>query len=337
MGQFLVGVAAGSEGPPRGRGFSRARAEYASGSQVVEVGKALSGESVEQVGLGGADAGRGGLGACAKGSADGHAGHRTGGRQQRACGVPWSGWSRAARPGRLLLAGGGGLGPNGPDGCGLVLVFHPRRFAGATQVACTSGRQGGHLMRSALSRAGPGARPTGGGRVGPDFYRDWEHLPEWHWSERAGRRVRTQHPRHRRPHHPTTRSAPPSRPPPPGPEDDPTAPCHTKPAPPGPRRCTYGAASYFTAVSEQSLARVSSPARSLPSARRERPWRATREGPLGRGAPWRSRPRRGPAGRRRYRRSCRPGHQLTGSSATPPSWTASVSVSGPVTGRLPGR
>lgn len=240
-------------------------------------------------------------------------------------------------PGRLLLAGGGGLGPNGPDGCGLVLVFHPRRFAGATQVACTSGRQGGHLMRSALSRAGPGARPTGGGRVGPDFYRDWEHLPEWHWSERAGRRVRTQHPRHRRPHHPTTRSAPPSRPPPPGPEDDPTAPCHTKPAPPGPRRCTYGAASYFTAVSEQSLARVSSPARSLPSARRERPWRATREGPLGRGAPWRSRPRRGPAGRRRYRRSCRPGHQLTGSSATPPSWTASVSVSGPVTGRLPGR
>ncbi|RPK54292.1 hypothetical protein EES42_43335 [Streptomyces sp. ADI95-17] len=99
MGQFLVGVAAGSEGPPRGRGFSRARAEYASGSQVVEVGKALSGESVEQVGLGGADAGRGGLGACAKGSADGHAGHRTGGRQQRACGVPWSGWPRAGPTG----------------------------------------------------------------------------------------------------------------------------------------------------------------------------------------------------------------------------------------------
>ncbi|WP_442810841.1 integrase core domain-containing protein [Streptomyces sp. Wh19] len=50
VGQFLVG-AAGSEGPPRGRGRGRACAEYASGSEFVEVGKALSGKSVEQVGL----------------------------------------------------------------------------------------------------------------------------------------------------------------------------------------------------------------------------------------------------------------------------------------------
>ncbi|MEV5205353.1 hypothetical protein [Streptomyces sp. NPDC053720] len=63
---------AGSEGPPRGRGRGRACAEDASGAQVVEVGQALSGESVEQVGLGSADAGRGSPGACAKGTADGH-------------------------------------------------------------------------------------------------------------------------------------------------------------------------------------------------------------------------------------------------------------------------
>ncbi|MET8748149.1 hypothetical protein [Streptomyces sp. NPDC004728] len=62
----------------RGRRRGRACAEYASGSQFVEVGQALSGESVEQVGLGGADAGRWSLGACAKGTANGHAGHRTG-------------------------------------------------------------------------------------------------------------------------------------------------------------------------------------------------------------------------------------------------------------------
>lgn len=76
--QFLVGAAAGSQGSPRGRLRSRACAEYASGAQFVEVGQALSGESVEQVGLGGADTGRGSLGAGAKGTADGHAGHRTG-------------------------------------------------------------------------------------------------------------------------------------------------------------------------------------------------------------------------------------------------------------------
>ncbi|MFB7216414.1 hypothetical protein [Streptomyces sp. NPDC056255] len=46
MGQFPVGVATRSEGPPRGRGRSRACAEYASGSQFVEVGQALSWESV---------------------------------------------------------------------------------------------------------------------------------------------------------------------------------------------------------------------------------------------------------------------------------------------------
>ncbi|MFF3788385.1 hypothetical protein [Streptomyces sp. NPDC001933] len=65
-------MAAGSEGPPRGRGRGRACAEYASGSQFVKAGQALSGESVEQVGLGGADAGHGSLGPCAKGTADGH-------------------------------------------------------------------------------------------------------------------------------------------------------------------------------------------------------------------------------------------------------------------------
>ncbi|MEU2135465.1 hypothetical protein [Streptomyces sp. NPDC018352] len=78
VGQFLAGTATSSEDPPRERGRGRACAEYASGSQVVEVGQALSGESVEQVGLGGADAGRGSLGACAKGTANGHASHRTG-------------------------------------------------------------------------------------------------------------------------------------------------------------------------------------------------------------------------------------------------------------------
>ncbi|MFD7532770.1 hypothetical protein ACFV8E_35095 [Streptomyces sp. NPDC059849] len=56
VGLFLVGVAAGSEGQPRGRGRGRACAEYASGAQFVEVGQALSGESVEQVGLGGEEA-----------------------------------------------------------------------------------------------------------------------------------------------------------------------------------------------------------------------------------------------------------------------------------------
>ncbi|WP_331754076.1 MULTISPECIES: hypothetical protein [unclassified Streptomyces] len=69
--QFLGG-AANSEGPPRGRGLGRAGAEYASGSEFVEVGQALSGESVEQVGLGGADAVRGSLGAGTKGTANGH-------------------------------------------------------------------------------------------------------------------------------------------------------------------------------------------------------------------------------------------------------------------------
>ncbi|MFD7533785.1 hypothetical protein ACFV8E_40315 [Streptomyces sp. NPDC059849] len=61
-----------SESPSRRRGRCGACAEYASGSQVVEVGEALSGESVEEVGLGGADAGRGSLGAGAKGAAGGH-------------------------------------------------------------------------------------------------------------------------------------------------------------------------------------------------------------------------------------------------------------------------
>ncbi|MFB6878633.1 hypothetical protein [Streptomyces sp. NPDC056323] len=50
-------------------------AEHASGSQFVEVGQALSGESAEKVGQGGADAGHGSVGAGAKGTADGHAGH----------------------------------------------------------------------------------------------------------------------------------------------------------------------------------------------------------------------------------------------------------------------
>ncbi|MFE6497570.1 hypothetical protein [Streptomyces sp. NPDC057748] len=77
-GQFPVGVAAGPEGPPRERGRSRACAEYAPGTQFIEVGQTLSGESVEQVGLGGANAGRGSLRAGTKGTADGHAGHRTG-------------------------------------------------------------------------------------------------------------------------------------------------------------------------------------------------------------------------------------------------------------------
>lgn len=78
VGQFLVGTATGPEGPPRRRRRRRARADYASGSQFVEVGQTLSGKSVEQVGLGGADAGRGSLGACAKSAAGSHAGHRTG-------------------------------------------------------------------------------------------------------------------------------------------------------------------------------------------------------------------------------------------------------------------
>ncbi|WP_405722770.1 hypothetical protein [Streptomyces sp. NBC_00046] len=65
-------MAAGSEGLPRGRWCGRVCAEYASGAQFVEVGQALSGESVEEVGLGGADAVRGSLGAGAKGTADGH-------------------------------------------------------------------------------------------------------------------------------------------------------------------------------------------------------------------------------------------------------------------------
>ncbi|WSN61792.1 integrase core domain-containing protein (plasmid) [Streptomyces sp. NBC_01362] len=43
--------ARGPEGPSRGRRRSRARAEYASGTQFVKVGQALSGKSVEQVGL----------------------------------------------------------------------------------------------------------------------------------------------------------------------------------------------------------------------------------------------------------------------------------------------
>ncbi|MEV1043143.1 MULTISPECIES: hypothetical protein [unclassified Streptomyces] len=79
-GLFLAGTATGPEDPPRRRGRSRTGTEHASGTQLVEVGQALSGESVEQVGLGGADAGRGSLRACAKGTADGHTGHRTGGR-----------------------------------------------------------------------------------------------------------------------------------------------------------------------------------------------------------------------------------------------------------------
>ncbi|MCX5112257.1 hypothetical protein OOK13_27700 [Streptomyces sp. NBC_00378] len=59
----------GPEDPPRRRGRSRAGSEHASGTQFIEVGQALSGKSVEQVGLGGADTGRGSLRACAKGTA----------------------------------------------------------------------------------------------------------------------------------------------------------------------------------------------------------------------------------------------------------------------------
>ncbi|MCT2544085.1 hypothetical protein [Streptomyces atratus] len=61
VGQLVVGAATGSESPPRRRGRRRAGTEHASSTQFVEVGQALSGESVEQVGLGGADAGRGSL------------------------------------------------------------------------------------------------------------------------------------------------------------------------------------------------------------------------------------------------------------------------------------
>ncbi|MGW2090512.1 hypothetical protein ACWCQ6_37215, partial [Streptomyces sp. NPDC001880] len=53
---------------------SRARTEHAAGTQIVEVRETLSGESVEQVGLGGADAGRGSLGA---------GGQERGGRSRR--------------------------------------------------------------------------------------------------------------------------------------------------------------------------------------------------------------------------------------------------------------
>ena len=92
-GLFLGGAATGSEGPPRRRWHRRTGTEHASGTQFIEVGQTLSGKSVEQVGLGGADAGRGSLGACAKGTADGHAGHRTGSASPTApaAGLPCNG------------------------------------------------------------------------------------------------------------------------------------------------------------------------------------------------------------------------------------------------------
>ncbi len=77
--RFFVGAATGSEGPPRGRGRRRVGSEHSTGPQLVKVGEADPGEFVEKVGLGGAEAVRGGLGAGAKGAADGHVDHRTGG------------------------------------------------------------------------------------------------------------------------------------------------------------------------------------------------------------------------------------------------------------------
>ncbi|MCX5434436.1 hypothetical protein OHU11_40105 [Streptomyces sp. NBC_00257] len=71
-GLFLANAATGPECPQRRRGRSRTGTEHASGTQLIEVGQTLSGKSVEQVGLGSADAVRGSLRACAKGTADGH-------------------------------------------------------------------------------------------------------------------------------------------------------------------------------------------------------------------------------------------------------------------------
>ncbi|MFB6878961.1 hypothetical protein [Streptomyces sp. NPDC056323] len=81
----------------------RARPEHASGTQFVEVVQVLSRESVEQVGLGGADAGRGSLGAGAKGTAGGHAGHRTGSASPipPAAGLLYNGVS--ARPAGIVV------------------------------------------------------------------------------------------------------------------------------------------------------------------------------------------------------------------------------------------
>ncbi|MEU6011902.1 hypothetical protein [Streptomyces sp. NPDC047453] len=79
MGRFLVGAAAGSEGPPRCGERRRGGSEHAPSAQLGNVGQVDAGEFVEKVGLGGADAVRGSLGAGAKGAADGHADHRKGG------------------------------------------------------------------------------------------------------------------------------------------------------------------------------------------------------------------------------------------------------------------
>ncbi|WP_281154714.1 hypothetical protein [Streptomyces sp. HYC2] len=77
--RLTIRSAAGSKGPLRARGRRRVGAEHSTGPQLVKVGKTDPGEFVEKVGLGGADAVREGLGAGAKGAADGHADHRTGG------------------------------------------------------------------------------------------------------------------------------------------------------------------------------------------------------------------------------------------------------------------
>jgi hypothetical protein len=64
-------AAAGSKGPRLARGCRRVGAEHSTGPQLVKVGETDSGECVEEVCLGGAEAMRG-LGASAKGAASCH-------------------------------------------------------------------------------------------------------------------------------------------------------------------------------------------------------------------------------------------------------------------------
>ncbi|GGV97622.1 hypothetical protein GCM10015535_69400 [Streptomyces gelaticus] len=70
--RFLVCTATGPEDPPRRRGRHQARTEHAPGPQLIKVGQTLSRKSIEQIGLGSADAERGSLRADAKNTADSH-------------------------------------------------------------------------------------------------------------------------------------------------------------------------------------------------------------------------------------------------------------------------
>src|SRR5262249_43952281 len=87
-GRALVRTAAGSESAARARRRRGLSAGHSTGPQLVQVGEVDARQRIEKVGLGGADAVRGSLGAGTKSSADGHAGHRTDGRVARnGCGA----------------------------------------------------------------------------------------------------------------------------------------------------------------------------------------------------------------------------------------------------------